>query len=88
MITTPDPDDDTIGNNLEREADAANAEEPAIPWEEIGNLEAEAERAAEAGALTSEGISALLDRAKKLVPTGRADIVSSLEDDLRALLTA
>ena len=88
MSTTPGPDDDTLGNNLEPEADAANADAPAIPWELLGELELDAHREAEAGTLTSEGVAALITRAKGLVPADRGDIVESLGADLRALLAA
>ncbi len=88
MTTTPGPDDDTLGSNLLPEADAANADARPIPWEEIGELELAAHREAEAGTLTSEGIEAVLARARDIVPVDRGDIVESLGVDLRALLAA
>ena len=84
--TNPQPDDDTLGNLLEAAADAANAAEPQIPWDQIIAIESEAKAAASTGMLTSGAVEGFLARAVALIPTNRKDLLDELEGRVRGLL--
>lgn len=84
---SPMPDTrDWMAEDLEAAADTANAQAPAVNWEQLGVIEREARELAEKGGLNAELLGALLERARPAVPSSRDDILSDLRRDLTALI--